>query len=730
MTSLKRFYKIVSRRMKRAAPVILQQSDTECGAACLAMLFSYYNVHVSLNELREKCGISRDGCPASQLIKVATSYGFMAEAYWVQPEALHGLQHPVMAFWNFCHYVVINAVNQKIVSLNDPACGQCYINLQTLDRSFTGVIIDITPTSHMATIPNKNKRGSVIRGWLSGYKHDLTWLIICLMMLSCGQLVTTLINTLFVNQVLVGQHDAWLPYLSASTVLAAFVFGGNCLIHQWHLFKFNVSLCFIKTTQAIHHVLRLPTLFYALRHKSDIIASMAQVELISSALIKNMSGVWVNAVTLTTVILTMSLIDFSVTLAMMLLSCLLVICIFVLYRHQYYLEKSHVHLQGKLYSHAVSSLYNIESVKAGGFEQTVLKKWFGLFGHKLMLQDKLVLISSFVKAISHAISQFTLLTILWVGSFQVAHGRLSIGGLMALYGLYYFFSGSMANLTQQLKEMQAAWVGHDRVNDLVSLPEDPRFAAEQKIRTPDVKSNVIIQYTDLTFGYQRDSATVLSGLSGQIRAGEQVALVGSTGSGKSSLLKVLCGLYPFHSGSLTLFSEDIRSLSAACLSSYVAYVSQEVTLFSGTLYDNLSLWSPSVNPGLLNQAIEVACLSDVIKARGLYANVEGNGSNFSGGERQRIEIARAIIQDTPILVLDEATSALDDETERQLISNISMLNKTIIYVAHRLESIRHCDQIMVIESGHLVEQGRHEPLLQADGHYAALIKAKERIASC
>jgi ATP-binding cassette, subfamily C, bacterial len=708
------------KHFKVKVPLVMQFSETECGIAALAMLFAYHKAHFPIDLLREKCGASRDGCKATTLINVAKDLGFQAAGYKVELTDIVELKQPLIAFWNFNHYVVIYGADDKRVYLNDPACGTLAVSLEEFDKAFTGIVITIIPTPSVQKSKKPFTLFNLIDKWFREFWKEWIFMILVSLLLICGPLLNSALSSIFINYCIVTMNKLWVPWLALfSTVITGFYIVTTVMQKNMQ-FRISTKASLVKLAKLATHALKLPLLYYALRQKSEIINIFARAESVVDGLFKNLTIIAVNLLMAVICLFFMVKIDFSLAIKSILIIVIFTIIMYLLGNLNYLYEKHNINYETKLYAYAMSSLRNLETIKASVLENGVLTKWFQLFSKRMESQDKLLGLAAKIMAVSQFANTFPLLIILYWGAVRVADGYLSLGNLMAYYALHLAFCRNVDAILLALKEGQTAYAAHCRIDDIENYNEDERF----KI----TKNNIIniqeplLTCKNLTFYYNKHSKPDLNNINLFISRSQQVAFVGTTGSGKSTLAKLLCGLYGSQQGEILLSGNNFANFAPADFSKYFAYVGQDVSLFAGTLYENLTLGCDEIHVDKITQAITTACLQDLLKIRGLYAAVMEGGNNFSGGEKQRIDIARALLQDTPILVLDEATSALDIHTEKLLISNLRNLNKTIIYVAHRLSTIQHCDQIFVLQNGCLVEQGVHEELLANKQKYYQLIK--------
>lgn len=703
-------------------PIILQQSETECGIAALASLFAYYQFNISLEELRDQCGASRDGCKALTLIKIARQYGFQTEAYSMDIEAVSLLEEPVIAFWGFSHFVVINGVGTDKVFINDPGQGSCAISMADFDKLFTGVIIRLIPTERVSKIKKPAIILPLLRQWVSSFYGEILYLLSCFLLVICWPLIYCALSNIFINYCVISGHLEWILYIIIGTGISSVIFLSAKIVLKWSEFKLAAKTSLLKCSRLMTHLLQIPLIYFSLRQKSEIIANVSRVEFVINAIYRSINSFLGNGLILLVCVISMIKINARLCLITCGLSTLSCIATIVISKINLNYEKSNVNNMGKLYANTLSWIKNLETIKACGLENSSMRKWHSLFVRKINVYDKIAYMNAVLNLFNKAVPLSSNLMIVSIGALDMTQGNTSIGSLMAYMALHLYYCSIISSVFQAIKDFMSVYAAHVRVNDIITQPVDSRFMnTNHKYPINHQTNNHIILCNDIVFYYNKTAFATLNKINLAIKAGEHIAIVGNTGSGKSTLAKILCSLYQPDSGSIVVYGKPITCYTSASLTQIFAYVSQDVSLFSGHLYGNLLLGKESVELSAVYAALKIACLEDLINVRGLYAEVAEAGSNFSGGEKQRIDIARALIQDTPILILDEATSALDVQTEAKLIKNLQTTNKTIIFIAHRLSTIQHCDQIIVMANGSIKETGRHDDLLKNKSNYYELV---------
>lgn len=707
--------------------LVLQLSATECGVAALAMVMGYYGVHSDLAFLRKSCGTSRDGVKAATLIKVAESFGFEAAAYRVELDDIAVLSHPVIAYWRFNHYVVIHGVGDQRVFMNDPALGAISVSFAEFDKSFTGIVISLTPTASVIPLKARSQWQPMLLAWFNGNGFALSLLMVCMLIAITAPMLSTRITAIFIDYCVIGRNSNWLPAFAITSVVLGLAMLIALRLQKITQFRLSMKASMMKSAEMMQHLLRLPLLYFTLRQKPEVATMISRAEIIATTLFQGGSASLISAVSSLVSLLFLIKIDGFMTIILLLLLCLLLVPASIITRMNTSYEQSNVTAISHYYSCSLSNIKNIETIKTCGIEATVLVKWIASLHQKINIQDQSNSLLLLLKACSQLFNSMSMFLTLFVGSIRVAEGKISVGGLIAFYGLQLCFTSQVMAILHLLKDWQSTYATQIQINDIFDHQVDCRF---QLAKHPTcMESDVILVCREMSFTYNPVEPPILSDINLDISCGQHVAFVGSTGSGKSTLVKILAHLYPPATGKLLLYGNECQQGGADSLPALFAYVSQEITLFSGTIYDNLTLWKRGVAQSVIEAAIHDACLTELIQQRGLYGKVEEGGCNFSGGERQRLDIARALIQSPAILVLDEATAALDVATEATLINNIRKRTMTILFVAHRLSTVKHCDQIFVIKDGCIIERGHHEELMSNQAHYRELLH-NERVMTC
>lgn len=709
-------------------PTILQMEAVECGAAALAILMAYHGKFVTLEELREACGVSRDGSKASNMVKAARTYGFSAKGYRKEPAELGTLALPFIVFWNFNHFLVVEGFKNGRVYLNDPASGPRTVTEEEFDQAFTGVVLAIEPGPDF-------KPSGASRGLLAGLKSRLPltepallYLILVGLALVIPGLVLPVFTKTFVDGYLIGRMDSWVKPLLLGMALTALVRGVLTWLQSYYLTRFQTKLALSMSSKFLWHVLRLPMVFYAQRSAGDISARVGTNDRVAALLTGDLATTVLNVLMVVFYAGLMLSYDVTLTLIGMSIAALNVIFLRLIMRRSSDLTQRLVNDGGKLMGTSMSGLQMMESIKASGMEADFFTKWSGHQTKVMNGQQSAGSIGVAMMVVPPFLTAVNTTLILSLGGLRVMDGYMTMGMLVAFQSLMASFIDPINQLVSMGKKIQEVKGDMNRLDDVLQYRSDPQLNAAERSTAVDTlvpRLEGHVELRNVTFGYSKLEAPLIENFSLILKPGARVALVGASGCGKSTIAKLVSGLYEPWSGEILFDGKPRSAVGRQALIHAMAMVSQEVTLFEGSLRDNLNMWDLSIPEGQVVQAAKDACIHDVITARpgGYDSKVQEGGGNFSGGQRQRVEIARALAINPRILVLDEATSALDPLTEMQVDDNVRRRGCTCLIVAHRLSTIRDCDEIIVLDKGRVVERGTHAQMRGAEQLYARLMQA-------
>lgn len=710
-------------------PTVLQMEAVECGAACLAMVLAYWGKYVPLEELRLACGVSRDGSKASNIVKAARRYGLSAKGYRKEPADLQKMTLPVIIHWEFNHFVVLEGFEKGKVYLRDPASGPRVVTEEEFDRSFTGIVLGFEPTPDFVPSGSKPSMLKALVKRLQGSHIALTYIILVGLLLVIPGLVIPVFAKIFVDDILLGGKGNWLIPLLLGMALTMILRGLLTWLQQYYLVRLETKIALKTTAQFLWHVLRLPVEFYNQRYAGDICTRVQSNDNVARLLSGQLATNALNCVMV--VFYFAMMVWYNLWLALVGAGVAAANIIFLKYVAQKRVDQNRKLLQdhGKLYAVAMSGLQIIETLKASGAESDFFAKWSGHHAKTLNAEQEIGVSTEYLAAVPAFLTTLADAVVLVLGGFLIFQGQMTVGMLVAFQSLMSSFLTpvtGLVNLGIQLQEIEADM---NRIDDVLKYPVDeqnqqPQEQAGLEAGIP-AKLEGFVELRDITFGYSPLAPPLIENFNLTLTPGSRVALVGGTGSGKSTIAKLVAGIYKPWSGEILFDGKPRSAIPRTVINHSLAMVDQDISLFQGTIRDNITLWDETISELDVIRAVKDACIYDDITARpgGFDHQLTEGGNNFSGGQRQRLEIARALAINPSILVMDEATSALDPVTEQFIDERIRRRGCTCLIVAHRLSTVRDCDEIIVLDNGKIVERGTHEQLKELNKHYAKLIQA-------
>lgn len=709
-------------------PTVLQMEAVECGAAALAMVMGYYRKFVPLEEVRIACGVSRDGSKASNIVKAARTYGFVAKGFKKSPDKLKSMRMPLIVFVNFNHFQVVEGFRGKYVYLNDPANGRRRVTYEEFDLSFTGVVLAIEPGPEFKRGGKKKSLLSALAGRAGGAELALAYAIIAGLALVVPGLVIPAFSKIFVDNILLQSMEDWFKPLLIGMAITAVLRALLTWFQQSCLLRLETRLAVNTSGRFFLHVLQLPMEFFTQRFAGEIgtrvqindrVATLLSGELATHALnmmvIVFFGGLMFYYSPLLTLI-GIGMASFNI-LALKLVS-----------RKRIDANQKLLQARGKLMGTSMSGLMSIETIKAGGAESEFFSRWAGYQAALMNEEQEMGVATQILNLIPTLLNTLNTALVLGIGSLQVMNGHMTIGMLVAFQSLMSSFMGPVNKLVGLGTKLQEVEGDMNRLDDVLRYETDPIFkTVSDRVKEEEscqIKLSGTLELKNVTFGYSPLENPLIENFNLTLTPGKRVALVGSSGSGKSTISKLICGLYRPWSGDIFFDGKKQSELSRDTFTNSFSFVDQEIFLFEGTVRDNLTTWDDTVAESDMILAAKDAAIHEEIAARtgGYDSAVEEGGRNFSGGQRQRLEIARALVANPSILVLDEATSALDPTTEKRIDDGIRRRGCTCLIVAHRLSTIRDCDEIIVMSRGKAVQRGTHDEMKNAEGLYSLLIK--------
>ena len=707
-----------------SAPVVIQMDATECGAACLVSVLSFHGRHIALEEARRLCGVSRDGTSALQITAGAEHLGMVCEGYSVESHELSDLQLPGILFWGFDHFVVLEGWKGGRWSVMDPSVGRRWVSPEEFDRKFTGVVLELRPGEDFVRGGRPRSVLGALWRRLLGSRRVLVAAAASGVLLTVPAFVLPALTAVFVDRVLLEGAGRWLYAMAliagASLVLTVFLAG----LQQVLLARLEQRLAVTGAASFVAHALRLPVDFYTHRYPGDVVQRLASLEAVADTLASRVAPALVGLVTSLAFLAAMFLIDAHLALAAVLVVG--IICL-VLVRAGRHLADSARSLDRDLGIGAgtvASGLGAIGTVKSSGRENDLFARIADANARVAGSQQSLESLSAWsMGAVDLLASLLVSAVVLSYGGWMVMRGEMTIGALVAFQALLVAFLGPVLEIASLGEQIQALRAMLARVDDVMRHPPDPLALPSGGGEPASAVSGDSIEFRDVVFGYSEAADPLVRDFSLTVGPGRRVAIVGLSGSGKSTVAKLAVGLYRPWSGDILLDGRPLGEIPRHVRTTLLASVGQSPFLFEASLRENLSLWDSSIPDDWMREAIDDVGLASLVDSRGgLGMRIAESGANLSGGEAQRVEIARALSRRPSVLVLDEATSALDATTESQLDRALRRRGCTCLVVAHRLSTIRDADEIVVLDAGSIVERGSHEELLAAGGTYASFVR--------
>ncbi|MEO8561608.1 MAG: NHLP family bacteriocin export ABC transporter peptidase/permease/ATPase subunit [bacterium] len=718
-------------------PTVLQMEAVECGAAALAMVLAYHGRIVPLEELRAACGVSRDGSKASNMIKAARTYGLDAKGYKREPDELRSMPVPMIVHWNFNHFVVLEGFKQGRAFLNDPSRGPGSVPVDEFDQAYTGIALVFRPSETFTRGGESPSLLGALRRRMAGLGSAVTFAVLAGLALVIPGLVTPTFNRIFVDDILVKGMSEWVKPLLFVMAGAAIVSSVLTWIQQRHLLRFETKLAIDTSSRFFWHVIRLPIDFFSQRYAGEIANRVGINDKVAKLLAGDLATTALNILVIAFYGALMIQYDVLLTVVGVAMASLNLAALRYVSRKRVDLNRLLSQDRGKAMGVAMGGLQTIETLKSTGSESDFFARWSGHQAKVVNGDQQLQFQTQLLSTVPPLLLTINTAVILGLGGTRVIDGVLTMGMLIAFQTLMNSFLtpvNRMVNLGGTLQEVRGDM---NRLDDVQQAAIDP-YAETSSVTTdgglaapasalpplePGAKLSGYLELRNVTFGYCRLEPPLVTNLSISLRPGSRVALVGGSGSGKSTIAKLACGLYEPWEGEVLFDGRRRADVPRDVMARSFAAVDQDIFLFEGTLRDNLTLWDTTLTEESVGRAAYDASISDDINARagGYDATTEEGGGNFSGGQRQRLEIARALVTDPSLVVLDEATSALDPATEQAIDDSLRRRGCTCLIVAHRLSTIRDCDEIIVLHRGVVVQRGTHDEMKSVSGPYAALI---------
>ena len=707
-------------------PVVMQMEALECGAASLTMILAYYGKWIPLEQVRADCGVSRDGSNAKNVLKAARSYGLTAKGYRYEPDELKRCgKFPCIIHWNFNHFVVLDGFKGNKAVLNDPAKGMYSVPMETFDNSFTGICLMFEPSETFEPGGKPKSMLAFAKEKMKGAGVAVAFTIITTVITSLIGIINPAFSRIFIDRLLTGQNPDWfMPFIWALTALSAVQIIIS-FIEAIFEARISAKIDAVGSTTFMWKVLRMPMEFFSQRMAGDIQQRKGSNASVASTLVHTFAPLVIEACMMVFYLVVM--IRYSLLLTLVGIASILINMFMsrIISKKRVNITRVSMRDSGKLAGATVAGIEMIETIKASGAENGFFEKWAGYQASVNTQKVKFAKLNQYLGMIPSLVSTLTNTAVLIIGVYLTMEGSFTVGMVMAFQGFLGSFMAPAQQLIsagQTLQEMRAEM---ERIEDVMKYPTDVlcEQAADEGEDAEYDKLSGNVEMRNVTFGYSRLGEPLIRDFNLTLRPGSRVAFVGTSGCGKSTLSKLISGLYQPWSGEILFDGKPMTKIDRSVFTGSLAVVDQDIILFEDTIANNIKMWDSSIEDFEMIMAARDAQLHEDIMQRdgGYNYKLTEGGKDFSGGQRQRIEIARVLAQDPTIIILDEATSALDAKTEYEVVKSIKDRGITCIVVAHRLSTIRDCDEIIVMDHGNVVERGTHEELYALGGFYTKLV---------
>ncbi|WP_419420845.1 cysteine peptidase family C39 domain-containing protein [Legionella sp. D16C41] len=716
----------IQKRVK--TPTVLQMEATECGAASLAIILAYYKKYVTAEELRYACGVSRDGTKAINIIKAARKYGMEAYGANLEIEELQEKKVPFIVYWSFNHFLVIEGFSKRKVYLNDPATGPRSLGWNEFTKEYTGVALILTPGPDF--VKGGKPEFPIRQFLLTRLKQNyaaLFFIILVTTLLIIPNIAIPIFTKAFIDYLLVDNQRSLISFVLLGLAFTNIM----TLLLMWLQLKFlnhlEIKLDVENSVKFLWHLLHIPIRFFQQRSNGDVAERSLINEKIATVIAKDLPNFSVNILRVIAFGTVIFVLSWQIWLLLMLLVFLNIAVLTIGRRKLTDLGRKYAGNRGKLEGIEANGIQIIETLKVSALEPYFFNRWASFYTKFLASEQQLLLARTLFSAVPSFFNLMMNLAIIFVGAYLVMQGRLTIGSIIAIQSLTISFLTPLDNIIEffsSLFQMKGDMV---RLNDIANTPLDPLFKnSEFNRQALKEAATAILEVKQLSFSYSPLDPPVLNDISFIINPGEQVAIVGPSGSGKSSLAKLICGLNPPLTGEILFKNIPYTELNRTLLSEFIAYVDQNIFLFPGSVRDNLAYWDKSFTDAELLTVLEQVHLDrDILARGGLKLKLVEGGTNLSGGQRQRLELARALLLKPQLLILDEATSAMDPILETAIYENLRKIKCSLLIIAHRLSAIRSCNRIYVVNEGQIIQHGNHEKLIKEPGLYQELVEKEQ-----
>ena len=724
----------LSGRRQVRTPLMLQQEETECGAVSLGIVLAHFGRWVSLEELRNACAVNRDGCDAADIARAARGYGLEIQGWRKEPEQLREMELPLILFWEFSHFLVLEGFRGRDFLVNDPANGHRLIDEEEFDNGFTGVALSFR---RGPDFQNGGVRPGILTRlwpWLRDAIGPLAFALCCGLLLSVPALALPLLLSVFVDDVLSGDEPSW----GAAIIVGLAVSGAVVYLLTWLrqrcLRLLAVRMSVAHADRFVRRLFRLQMGFFTQRYSGDLASRVQLIDGIAEVAATRFVGVIIELIVGMVFLAAMFFYDPMLAGVVAILGAICAVMMRIITRSRVGENRRLQREQGKLQGISMYGLRSMDTIQAVSGEKDFFAHWAGYQARELRARQRFAELGHVIASLPGLFLITSNAAILGLGGWRVMEGQMTLGAMMGFYVLAGNFLLPIGRLVQFSDLFQILEANLQRLEDVLDAPEDPYFQEGDRrsgdrdgtlARQPRLTGQ--LELRNLRFGYKAGREPLLDDFSLTIEPGQRVAVVGPTGSGKSTLALLAAGIHQPWSGEILLDGHPRANISRDLMTSSVAMVDQRVFLFAASVRDNLTMWNPEIPDWAVIAAAQDASIHEEILARayGYDSVVEEGGRNFSGGQRQRLEIARALVGNPSLLILDEATSALDPVTEMSIDEALRRRGCSCLIVAHRLSTVRDCDLIVTLDRGREVQRGTHQELMSdTSGLYRRLMEAE------
>lgn len=706
-------------------PVIMQMEVLECGAASLAMVLAYYKKWIPLEQVREDCGVSRDGSNAANILHAARGYGLTAKAWRYKTESLKTKVHfPAIIHWNFNHFVVLCGFSGKYAVLNDPARGMVKVEMEEFEHSYTGICMELSPGQGFVPQGKRESVLTFVRHRLHGSTLLMVFAMAAALLTSFVSIVTPVFERIFADRLLRGENQSWISGFLICLLLTGILRLLIGILNEIYLYKIKGKLSITSNVSFLQHILHLPINFFYQRMAGDLAGRQKLNDSVAETLISKMAPVCVNACLLVFYFVIMIRYSLVLTVIGVLAVLLNLVIAKSLAGQRIQTTRIRMQYEGKLNAATLAGIDMIETIKASGAEAGFFGQWAGYqaTAHNAKIQEVKKL--RFVNGLPQLVEDLSDGLILVMGAYLIMKGMFSAGMLLTFQALMIQFMSPVEGLLDAGRSIQEMRTSMERIQDVMHYKEDLSEGREPLEENKNYeKLTGKIEFKNVTFGYSRIAPPLLKNFTLTVNPGDKVALVGFSGCGKSTIAKLITGLYEPWEGEILFDGKPREQIPKEVFHGSVSMADQEITVFEDSIENNIKLWDSTIaDYEMILAARDAQIHEDILqRQKGYGYEMSEGGRDFSGGQRQRFEIARVLAQDPTIAILDEATSALDAKTEFAIMEAVRQRGITSVVVAHRLSTIRDCTQIIVLDGGEVIERGIHEELMRNNGVYTKLI---------